>query len=146
MHFVESKPKAAEVDACATIDARVQRSPWSRAQFQDSFDRDAYCLVFDGDRVCAYCIWRTVLDEAELLTIAVDANFQQQGLAKQLLAHMFHILREKNIRHVFLEVAKSNEVAICLYQHVGFEVVGERADYYRVGDLFESAYVMSCTL
>ena len=69
-----------------------------------------------------------VADECEINNIAVDENFRKKGIASSL---MRKILQDfKNVKKYFLEVRKSNQRAINLYKKFGFEIVGERKDFY----------------
>ena len=78
-----------------------------------------------------FLIMRTVLDEAEVLTIAVDPSDQGQGVGRALLAHGLEAHQNKT---VFLEVAADNKAALTLYSSCGFEEVGRRKGYYRRSD------------
>ena len=73
--------------------------------------------------------WRA--DEAEILSIAVDAAQRGRGLSRNLLlTHLGH-LAGRGVRTVFLEVEENNQPARRLYEWAGFEVVGRRERYYQ---------------
>ena len=70
-------------------------------------------------------------DEAEILSIAIDADERGRGLSRNLLlTHLGH-LAGKGVRTVFLEVEENNAPARRLYERTGFAVVGRRERYYR---------------
>jgi ribosomal-protein-alanine N-acetyltransferase len=53
-------------------------------------------------------------------------------------------LVNRQVTTVFLEVRQSNQVAISLYQSMGFECIQKRRDYYPgVDDVREDAWVFS---
>ncbi|PIQ43675.1 MAG: ribosomal-protein-alanine N-acetyltransferase [Gammaproteobacteria bacterium CG11_big_fil_rev_8_21_14_0_20_46_22] len=130
MTFVDAVPTAAQIQACVAIDAKVQITPWSLAKFESSFAQDCFLLLCEGQAVLAYCIWREVLDEAELLTIAVHPDYQGQGLAKKLFTEMLKRCSQKGIQRMFLEVVVSNAPALALYHSLGFIEQGVRKNYY----------------
>lgn len=74
-----------------------------------------------------FALIRTVLDEAEVLTIAVDPIAQRNGEGRALLAHV--LLAHPRATY-FLEVAADNGPALALYRSSGFEEVGRRKGYY----------------
>lgn len=84
-----------------------------------------------GNRVVGFAVSRFGADEAELLSIAVDAKHRGRGLSRDLLSiHLGH-LAGRGIRTVFLEVEENNQPARRLYQRAGFQPVGRRERYYR---------------
>lgn len=95
-------------------------------------------------KILGFAAFRRVIDEAELLTIAVDPEHQQQGVGLALLQQARHRLLEAGARRVFLEVRRSNRAALALYQSSGFGLHSLRKDYYH--DPREDAYVLSLEL
>jgi ribosomal-protein-alanine N-acetyltransferase len=74
---------------------------------------------------------RIAADEAEILSIAIDASYRGRGLSRDLLlTHLGH-LAGRGVRTIFLEVEESNQPARALYERTGFSVVGRRERYYR---------------
>ena len=77
------------------------------------------------------CSSRMAADEAEILSIAVDADQRGRGLSRDLLmTHLGH-LAGRGVRTIFLEVEENNQPARRLYERAGFAVVGRRERYYR---------------
>jgi ribosomal-protein-alanine N-acetyltransferase len=73
-------------------------------------------------------------DEAEILSIAVDAGHRGRGLSRNfLLTHLGH-LAGRGVRSIFLEVEENNAPARRLYERTGFAVVGRRERYYKQPD------------
>lgn len=81
--------------------------------------------LYAGDQ--GFILLRRVLDEAEILTIAVAPSAQGHGAGKALLAFA---LRDCGAAEMFLEVAQDNAAAIALYKSAGFAEVGRRKGYY----------------
>lgn len=110
-----------------------------------SGDDEVLCLM-QHERLLAFAAWRSVLDEAELLSIAVQVQQRRQGLAAILLEGMMRIWLNGGIEKAFLEVRASNQAARALYAKHGFAQVAIRRNYYPLpaqSTLREDAIVMS---
>ena len=73
---------------------------------------------------------KVVLDEADIMNIAVKKDYRRQGIATLLLNHILDFCKEKGIKTINLEVNEENFSAISLYQKFGFEECGRRKQYY----------------
>lgn len=67
---------------------------------------------------------------ARLYSIAVHPSMRGKGVARELLATLEKHASEKGKLYMRLEVAKSNQSAITLYELSGYRVFGEYSDYY----------------
>jgi ribosomal-protein-alanine N-acetyltransferase len=84
-----------------------------------------------GRTTIGFAVSRMAVDEAEILSIAVDARHRGRGLSRNLLlTHLGH-LAGHGIRTVFLEVEENNQPARRLYHRAGFAVTGRRERYYK---------------
>jgi len=114
----------------SAIERQVEFHPWSERQFQESLDAGQRCTVMvDGEKVVGFCILQPVLDEANLLLMAIDPNYQRQGRGLVMLEESIALLGEQCVM-IFLEVRASNHPAIALYEKVGFHQMGMRKNYY----------------
>mgnify|MGYP003362398594 CR=1 FL=1 len=88
-----------------------------------------------GERsvLAGFIMVRHVLDEAEILTLAVDPAFRRRGLARALLSWMADVAARHGIARLFLEVGVGNTAAQALYRDAGFGAVGRRRGYYPDG-------------
>ena len=83
-----------------------------------------------GRKVIGFAVSRMAADEAEILSVAIDASQRGRGLSRNLLlTHLGH-LAGRGVRTVFLEVEENNQPARRLYEWGGFSVVGRRERYY----------------
>jgi ribosomal-protein-alanine N-acetyltransferase len=86
-----------------------------------------------GRKTIGFAVARMAADEAEILSIAIDAGYRGKGLSRTLLlTHLGH-LAGRGVRTIFLEVEENNHPARRLYERAGFNVVGRRDRYYRQG-------------
>jgi ribosomal-protein-alanine N-acetyltransferase len=84
-----------------------------------------------GRKTIGFAVSRMAADEAEILSIAIDAAYRGKGLSRTLLlTHLGH-LAGRGVRTIFLEVEENNHPARRLYETAGFNVVGRRDRYYR---------------
>jgi [ribosomal protein S18]-alanine N-acetyltransferase len=136
-----------DVAAVCAIEQQVQSQPWTAGNFSDAL-RCGYRCVLDemAGEIVSYAVLMPVLDEAELLTIAVAPNQQRKGLGGAMLRAVLDWARRQNLRKIFLEVRVSNLSAIALYRATGFVEIGRRRGYYQHADGHEDALLMACEL
>lgn len=117
----------------AALEAICFSDPWSEKSVASELTNPlSYWLVaVDGERVAGYVGSQTVLDETDMMNIAVHPDYRRQGLAERLVDSLVAGLREKGSRCLTLEVRQSNTPAIGLYEKLGFTQIGLRKNYYR---------------
>jgi [ribosomal protein S18]-alanine N-acetyltransferase len=72
----------------------------------------------------------SVADEVHLLEIATHAGQRRRGIARRLLGALLERAELDGKRLVLLEVRRSNQAAIALYDSLGFVTTGVRRGYY----------------
>ena len=80
-----------------------------------------------------FIIARRILDEAEILTLAVRPEYRQQGIGLALVEAAALTAAMAGAKVMFLEVAEDNVSAMALYARAGFVQAGLRRDYYAPG-------------
>ena len=85
----------------------------------------------------------SVADELHLLDMATHPAHRRQGYSRALLSELLQLARRERKRLVLLEVRKSNQPAIALYESAGFQSTGVRRGYY--SDTGEDALEMRIT-
>ena len=119
----------ADVDAVAQIENLVQSHPWSKKQFLESIESYQSTVFEENGEVVGFCILQPVLDEANLLLMAVHPNQQGKGIGFKLLDYSLNELKNNPLQ-IFLEVRESNLPAIALYEKSGFHQIDLRKNYY----------------
>ncbi|MGB7317226.1 MAG: GNAT family N-acetyltransferase [Planktotalea sp.] len=128
----------------ANLHARASASPWSAASFAQQLNYPGAILEFTEH---AFAFGRCLFEEAELLQIATDPNFQKQGLGRQVLTAFEHEAFKRGCTRAILDVAESNTSARTLYTTSGWQVDGRRKSYYpRIDGGREDALLMSKAL
>lgn len=90
-------------------------------------------LAFRDEEVLGFSLSRIVLDEAELLLLAVRPKGQRQGIGQLLLDRFVFEAKRRGAAHLHLEVRDGNH-AIELYMRSGFSEAGRRHNYYNGRD------------
>ncbi|RYL26320.1 MULTISPECIES: ribosomal protein S18-alanine N-acetyltransferase [Acinetobacter] len=121
--------QSTDLHAVAQIENLVQSHPWTLKQFQEAIDSYQSTVLEIQGKVVGFCILQPVLDEANLLLMAIHPAQQGQGLGYQLLAESIQLLKNNPIQ-VFLEVRESNHAAIALYEKSDFHQIDLRKHYY----------------
>jgi ribosomal-protein-alanine N-acetyltransferase len=117
---------------------------WNRRQVTDAMLMPStHALVVDaegrllgpgpGAAPAGFVLSRHVLDEEELLLIAVAPGARRRGVGGALISQLFDAARERGVTRIFLEMRRGNP-AINLYRRFGFEPIGERRNYYRMAN------------
>lgn len=117
---------------CARLHAESFAHPWAASEFE-SLLIDSACVGEGLERnltLSGFILSRRALDEAEILTVVVDAGLRRQGFAQRLLVAHLARLASLGVAGLFLEVDESNVAALALYRRNGFVQVGLRKAYY----------------
>jgi ribosomal-protein-alanine N-acetyltransferase len=128
--------------------APMGERPWTSQDMADLLATPAgggLILRIDGEDA-GVVLWRTIADEAELLTLAVNAEHRRRGVGAVLLAQVIERSRRQGARQLFLEVGVDNPGARSLYAQAGFIEVGRRVAYYQRPTGFADALVLRRTL
>ena len=124
---------ASYVSVVAEIENLVQSHPWTKKQFEDSVNTYQVTVIEQQGQVVGFCILQPVLDEANLLLMAVHPSQQGKGMGYQLLEASLAMLKNDPVQ-VFLEVRESNIAAIKLYEKSDFHQIDMRKNYYPKAD------------
>ena len=139
----EADPARLDVRQAGSVDLddleAVERAcfdpPWSRASLAgDLDDPGRYLLVGRSDgEIVGYASFLRVLDECELLRLAVLPCYRGRGSGLELLRRGLELCAAAGAVLCRLEVHAGNRSASNLYIGLGFETVGRRRAYYADG-------------
>ncbi len=120
----------------ANVAARSLPDPWPAAVFRRELERPMSRgrVALRGASCVAYVLGWRVLDEVEVLSLAVDPPWRRRGVGRRLLDSYLSELRGEGVRRVTLEVRASNGPAQELYRALGMSWEGERRRYYGDGE------------
>ena len=137
---------------CHVFEALHQLSfdkPWTAVEFEQIMNQPGTCAfvaVTAQITPLGFIVVRSVVDEAEILTLCVDPQHRGCKIATRMVGSAITSCKTRGINRIFLEVAEDNHTAIRLYQRCGFTAVGERPAYYRKRGLAPvKAIIMACS-
>lgn len=134
----------ADLEAVADLTRRADPFGWTLRNFSDAHASGNTLTVLTVDGVTSgIAAVMHVLDESELLEIAVQPAMQGRGYGKALLAQAIALARRNGAVRMFLEVRESNARARKMYTSFGFEENGRRKNYYPTENGREDAILMT---
>jgi ribosomal-protein-alanine N-acetyltransferase len=131
----------ADLPRVIAIERRAFPTPWSLAMFVLELSKSSgVCLAaLYEERLVGYLICSRYDTVWHVMNVAVDVEHQHKGVASALLGGLYERVQDDSARFT-LEVRRSNDVAIHLYEREGFRAAGLRRRYYQ--DNGEDALVM----
>lgn len=121
-----------DVDAVLAIQlASPEAAQWIATDY-DFANRPATSawVAEHSSRIGGFIVARNVLDEMEILNIAVHPDSRRQGIATGLLLAVLKSGADQGAKKAFLEVRVSNAAAIQFYERRSFHISGNRTRYY----------------
>lgn len=100
--------------------------PWTAGDFADL--KKSGCEIVASEN--GFIVWRTVADEAEIITVGVHPDARGAGIAIAMLGLLEFEVKKAGAKKIFLEVSAENAPAIALYKKFGFIETGRRPKYY----------------
>lgn len=116
--------------------------PWSKQMWMDEMikSQKANHLVARLDeKLVGYAGFWFIIDEAEIVNIAVHPDYRRKGIGELLLKEILSLAKSKGAKMVTLEVRETNEPAKSLYGKFDFQLIAIRKNFYK--DTNENAYV-----
>lgn len=118
------------VSAVAELERQNFSDPWPDIAVRGELTNKLalWLVALEDGEVVGYVGSQTVLQEADMMNIAVADSHRRRGIAKMLVEEL---IRQLDAYQLTLEVRASNAPAISLYEALGFRQVGLRKNYYR---------------
>ena len=110
-----------------------EAASWSKESYEKLFGLDGFMGFVNevAGRMNGFVVGRKVVDEGEILNLAVCKGDRRQGKGQALTAAILEQFHRRGVNKVFLEVRESNATAIAFYEKQGFAKTGMRPAYYR---------------
>ena len=126
----------------AQLEKLCFQDPWSEKSIASELSNKLalWLVAVEEETLVGYIGSQTVMDETDMMNVAVHPEFRRRGIAEALVNALCAALKEQGSVSLTLEVRASNEPAKALYEKLGFEQVGKRPNYYR--NPKEDAYIL----
>lgn len=120
--------------------------PWSLESISKEVDNPVaiYKVAEEAGQVIAFGGMWQVIDEGEIINIAVQKDYQRQGIGQLILKQLIEESKARGIVLMHLEVRAGNTAAQQLYQKLGFKSIAVRKSYYH--EPTEDAVIMQYSL
>jgi [ribosomal protein S18]-alanine N-acetyltransferase len=129
------------------IETVVYEEPWPQEILRDCIRIGYDCWVLEEENtIVGYTVMSINREGAHVLSLAVGPHHQHQGYGKKLMMHLIGLAKIKNAKVMFLEVRVSNNIAIHLYESLGFNRIDVRENYYPKGNRCEDGWVYALAL
>lgn len=148
------KARSENLNAVKDLEQECKLSPWSINDYENELKRNdsIFYVAIKNDEVTGFLLARLIMNYnsnsnvikilnisnsdsnynfIELFNIGIRKNDRRKGLAELLLEKLIADGSLNNADHIFLDVRKSNEPAVRLYDKFGFDIIYERKDFYR---------------
>ena len=127
-----------DLDEAAEIHSQAFTQAWSGDEFASLLAQGGtFGFIVREEhhpKAVGVVLARLTVDEAEILTIAVDKGARGKGIGRLLMDNVLQYLHAERANSLFLEVEETNAPALALYRRLRLEEVGRRPAYYAAPD------------
>lgn len=122
-----------DISQVVQIEQALFSMPWSKDDFLSEVEKSEhiYLVAALENEVVGYCGLWGVLEEGQITNVAVKQEKQGQKIATLLLEELLRIGSLSGLTEYTLEVRESNDIAIHVYQKLGFRKEGVRKNFYQ---------------
>ena len=122
---------ATTLDKAKTVEQQLFQAPYLDVFFNQHTTVKGECIAaFDKDQCVGIAAMMFVDEHGELLMIGILPSHRLLGIGAAMMKHLIASCDDHGASKIFLEVRKSNQAAIRLYQKLGFVVNRIRLNYY----------------
>lgn len=126
------KMTESDITEIAELEKDCFSEPWSENSLRDELTNGTarFYVLRDGEKLLGYIGANNICNEVYITNVAVNGNCRGKGYGKILVNHLIKQSETERAFFITLEVRKSNENAIKLYEKCGFKLIGERKNFY----------------
>ena len=130
---------------CFELDELALNGLWTQSQWETELSNShKLCFgIFVNSKLVAFATGWLVIDELQINAVAVHPERRRSGLGTKVLSKLLESAGIKGALKTTLEVKTTNIPAKELYRKIGFEIIGQRENYYKDGG---NATIFSMTL
>ena len=122
----------ADIKEIAELEKECFSEPWSENSLRDELANETarFYVLRDSEKLLGYIGANNICNEVYITNVAVNSKCRGKGYGKILVKHLIKQSEAERAFFITLEVRKSNENAIKLYEKCGFKLIGERKNFY----------------
>ena len=126
----------------AALDAACFAIPWSIEAFENELENGytTYVVICDGEKIVGFTGFWKIDNEGHITRVLVSKDYRGKALGVRMLSFLMSTGEKMGITEYTLEMRRSNEAALKLYEKLGFKVEGIRPKYYQ--NNMEDAFVL----
>ena len=132
--FIDTLKNDADLDDIVRIEGLTFTRPWTRDMYLAELEHsDVARFYIARDAVgeaVGFCSCWQIIDEVHITTLAVLPEHRRSGVATALINRALADGAARGALRATLEVRRSNEPALKLYERCGFSVTAVRRGYY----------------
>ena len=121
-----------DVPEIARLERECFTTPWTEEIIRSQLSGEGKLMLAaeEDGRFAGYMGLQYVLDEGYISNVCTATEFRRRGVASALIDETVTRAAALGLSFLSLEVRRSNEPAIRLYEAWGFQKVGVRPGYY----------------
>ena len=123
-----------ELDEILDVERASFSNPWTREMYVAELGNEGVSWVYaargEVGHIVGFCSFWRIFDELHINNLAVAPAWRRLGIAAALLEHALTEGGRLGAKRATLEVRRSNDAALRLYERFGFSVAGVRRNYY----------------
>lgn len=121
-----------DIPGVLEIEKTLQGRQWTSRAFEESLQQEYtfFYVAEEEGAIAGYCCIERLYEEAEIVNVAVDPQLRRRGIGDELLDRALEEEAAAGTIRVVLEVRRSNQAAIRLYEKAGFTEIGIRKNFY----------------
>ena len=121
-----------DIPRVAELERLIFSDPWSEKVYRETFELEGveYVVACDGDTIIGAAGIRNIVGTGEITNVMITPVYRNRGLGRMMLEELLARGRSLGAYDFTLEVRKSNEHAIRLYESLGFINEGIRPGFY----------------
>ena len=125
------------------IEEQAYSHPWTIGIFRDCLRMHRCWVAQENESIVGYGVLMLAPGESHVLNLCVKPDQQRKGFGRQLLRMLMQQSEKSDVDMILLEVRRSNQSAIDLYQSEGFHELGVRKGYYPAHNGREDAIIFA---
>lgn len=130
-----------KIERILEIDNSSFSQSWSLNDYKKFYrENNTEIIIIEKEKIIGYLVALKLVDTLEIVRIAVDKKYRNQGYGKKLIDIAQDFAIENNYKKIILEFRENNTAARNLYKSAEFKEINIRKKYYK--DTLEDAIVM----